>query len=268
MMDRMPTSKPDKKVALGPLAEQVAANLRRIREEKRLTYAAISARLERLKRPIPVLGLRRIEKGERRVDVDDIAALAAALGVPPMLLIFPLGDATWVDILPDQPVATWLAVRWFIGDIPLPPLWEGKSPQPTARDDEAMKAWQTGARAIVMYREHDRLTGLWAAATLDAKGNLRMAEGAASDAAREKYLAEADAARKHAAAVERQIALHRFYMRRHGVNPEPLPVELANLDEDRIVYGEPIEGQAFRIRQVEDDPYDLPLDYMPPTDRD
>jgi transcriptional regulator with XRE-family HTH domain len=41
--------------------------------------------------PIPDLGLRRIESGDRRVDADDLMALAVALDVSPVTLLMPAG---------------------------------------------------------------------------------------------------------------------------------------------------------------------------------
>lgn len=62
-------------------------NIKRIREGQKITYVELSERLAALGRHIPVLGLRRIERGERRVDVDDLMALAAAFGVEPIRLL-------------------------------------------------------------------------------------------------------------------------------------------------------------------------------------
>jgi transcriptional regulator with XRE-family HTH domain len=66
---------------IGPLGVAVAANIKRLRKQKRLTYTELSVRLSAAGRPIAVLGLRRIERLERRIDVDDLAALAAVLRV-------------------------------------------------------------------------------------------------------------------------------------------------------------------------------------------
>lgn len=54
-----------------------------------LSYADLSRRLEELERPIPPLGLRHLETGARRIDVDDLVMLAIALEVPPMTLLLP-----------------------------------------------------------------------------------------------------------------------------------------------------------------------------------
>ena len=45
--------------------------------------------VESLGRSIPPLGLRRIEAGERRIDIDDLVALALALEVSPLRLLLP-----------------------------------------------------------------------------------------------------------------------------------------------------------------------------------
>jgi len=51
--------------------------------------AQLSARLAELGRPILPNGISRIEQGERRVDVDDLVALALALDVSPNALLMP-----------------------------------------------------------------------------------------------------------------------------------------------------------------------------------
>lgn len=61
----------------------VADNVSRIRVAKELSYAELSRRLSVGGWSLPVLSLARLEKRERRVDVDDLIALAAALEVPP-----------------------------------------------------------------------------------------------------------------------------------------------------------------------------------------
>lgn len=79
---------------LGTAGEQVARNVRLMRTARHLTYAELSDRLGAAGRPIPVLGLRRLEVGDRRVDVDDLMALASVFGVQP--------ETLWVS-LPDCP---------------------------------------------------------------------------------------------------------------------------------------------------------------------
>ena len=68
----------------------MSRNIKRLREERRLTFVELSERLAGLEppRPIPVLGLRRIEREERRVDVDDLFAFAEIFKVSPTSLVY------------------------------------------------------------------------------------------------------------------------------------------------------------------------------------
>lgn len=66
---------------LGPVGDQLRANIRTIREAHGFTYQWMADRLAEIGRPIPTLGLSRIENGERRVDADDLVALAQVLQV-------------------------------------------------------------------------------------------------------------------------------------------------------------------------------------------
>lgn len=74
---------------LGSTGETVRANVRRLREDQNLGYAELSRRLKATGRAIPELGLRRIEEGSRRVDSDDLMALAEALETTPIALLMP-----------------------------------------------------------------------------------------------------------------------------------------------------------------------------------
>jgi transcriptional regulator with XRE-family HTH domain len=70
---------------LGAVGQRVAHNVREARGF--MPYAELSRRLEVYGRGIPPLGLRRIEAGHRRVDVDDLVALADVLDVTPYTLL-------------------------------------------------------------------------------------------------------------------------------------------------------------------------------------
>jgi len=74
---------------LGPIGVNVTHTARQFREKRGLGYADLSRKLAKMGREIPPLGLRRIESGGRRVDVDDLVALALALEVSPLVLLLP-----------------------------------------------------------------------------------------------------------------------------------------------------------------------------------
>jgi transcriptional regulator with XRE-family HTH domain len=143
-----------KKTPPTPAGEVLAANLKRLREEQRLTYVELSNRLTETGRPIPVLGLRRIERGERRVDVDDLLALALVLSAHPVDLLVP-GNAEVDDPYPVTPTVTTTAgtARGWIGGTAF--LVEPESPMdfaiairtmPKDRAQSMSRAWFTPER--------------------------------------------------------------------------------------------------------------------------
>jgi transcriptional regulator with XRE-family HTH domain len=143
------------KSSLGPAGDTLRLNIKRIREGQRVTYVELSDRLESIGRPIPVLGLRRIERGERRVDVDDLLALAYALGVPPVDLLVP-GDLVSQDmygITPEVHAHAGPARAWIRGDAYIPDhLGDPKDPfgipVPTA--------WETDPNSVVRWMARGR----------------------------------------------------------------------------------------------------------------
>jgi transcriptional regulator with XRE-family HTH domain len=116
------TQEPRRKNPLGPTGDTVAANVQRLRKDQHLTFAALAERLSEIGRPIPPLGLRKIEKGDRRVDADDLVALAVALGVSPTSLLMPntesVDDAVVVTGYSDH-LSAGRAFAWFGGTFPI-----------------------------------------------------------------------------------------------------------------------------------------------------
>jgi len=100
--------------SLGATGEAVRKNIRRIRDDRGISGPELSARLKALDRPIPPLGIHRIENGSRRVDVDDLMALAVALEVSPATLLMP------VDVGRYEPVT----VTGYEGQLTAESLWD------------------------------------------------------------------------------------------------------------------------------------------------
>lgn len=112
-----------KEAARGPTGDTVAARLREVRTNLNLTYTEVSERLAAAEWPISAVGVRRIEDGERRVTVDDLVSLSAALGVSPVTLLMPItdsGESTSSSTGCRQPVAAEELWRWLRADAPLP----------------------------------------------------------------------------------------------------------------------------------------------------
>jgi transcriptional regulator with XRE-family HTH domain len=115
----------EKRNPLGPTGETVRANVQRLREAQNLGYARLARILdEEIERPIPELGLRRIESGDRRVDVDDLVALAAALGVAPVTLLMPRVDSAGrqdeVESTAASPIQAAHLWAWLTANEPIP----------------------------------------------------------------------------------------------------------------------------------------------------
>jgi transcriptional regulator with XRE-family HTH domain len=108
-------------IEVGPTGRTVAANIARLRERRGLTTRQLSGVLERAGRPIPASGITRMEKGERVVTADELAALAVAFGVSPAALLLPLTDRhdDRVEITGGGEVDALQAWEWGIGRVPL-----------------------------------------------------------------------------------------------------------------------------------------------------
>ena len=74
----------------GPTAQTVAANIRTLRTLRGMSQADLSAALADRGHEVPELGIRRMEKGQRAVTVDDLTVLCLALDCSPAALLVPL----------------------------------------------------------------------------------------------------------------------------------------------------------------------------------
>jgi len=72
---------------VGDIGRNVAANLRQTRADIGVSVRALSERLKELGQPILPSGVTKIEQGMRRVDVDELVAIALALRVSPTTLL-------------------------------------------------------------------------------------------------------------------------------------------------------------------------------------
>lgn len=141
----MTETEQSKKNPLGPTGEVVRANVKHLREAHGLTYKELSERLAKIERPIPTLGLSRIEAGNRRVDADDLVALAVVFNVSPLTLLLPrqtidewaytrLTDGTFV--LVDD------AWRWALNERALPAEPGERPDQDVQEQYERLSQWQ------------------------------------------------------------------------------------------------------------------------------
>jgi len=101
----------------GPSAERVRDNIKALRKERGLDLADLSQRLGDLGQPISVSGLSKLELGQRRVDVDDLVALALVLDVSPNRLLLPAeAETSEVAVTRDLSLAASDLWAWATGD--------------------------------------------------------------------------------------------------------------------------------------------------------
>ncbi|MBV0918252.1 helix-turn-helix domain-containing protein [Mycobacteroides chelonae] len=108
---------------LGPTAEAVRFNITRLRGERHLSLRALSDKMTDGPGKMTHSALGEVERGVRRLDVDELTALAATLGVSPLtLLLRPVDDGYNMDEVvsltgtTDEMGADIL--RWLRGDAP------------------------------------------------------------------------------------------------------------------------------------------------------
>jgi transcriptional regulator with XRE-family HTH domain len=127
----------DKKNPLGPTGDRVQENVKRIREARGMNKKDLSERVGERGRPIPPLGISRIEAGTRRVDADDLVALALALKVSPLTLLMPAEwNSTPVKLTSEVEVPAQVAWLWGQGESPAEEI------PPTGEESEHAAYWR------------------------------------------------------------------------------------------------------------------------------
>jgi transcriptional regulator with XRE-family HTH domain len=118
----MPSDDKTPRVPQGPIGAYLIRNLAALRGTLKLSYQDLSVRMREAGRPIPALGLSRIEKGTRRVDADDLVGLSLALGVNPAALLLPrdVEPDDEIELAEGRRVTARDAWAWADGQTPLP----------------------------------------------------------------------------------------------------------------------------------------------------
>lgn len=116
--------KPENAPKLGPVGQRVAKNVKQLRD--RVPLRVIADRLADLHHPLHLSGVSKVEAGQRRVDVTDLVALAAVLGVSPSrLLLDDAADDTEMVLVGNKTVTRLAAWRWARGQVGLPETRDG-----------------------------------------------------------------------------------------------------------------------------------------------
>jgi transcriptional regulator with XRE-family HTH domain len=100
------------------MAADIGKRVHLYRDRAGLSAKQVADECERLGMPsISRTVITKLENGRREdVSTTELQVLAAALGVPAVLLLFPLGHAETVEVLPGLDVDPWGAIKWFTGN--------------------------------------------------------------------------------------------------------------------------------------------------------
>lgn len=166
----------------------------------------------------------RLENGRRdAVSTAEVSVLAAALGVSPVELIFPVGSQPDAEILPGVRVRMLDAVHWYAGEMAL----DVTGAALTLRTPGS--AEQSG---VSLLESHARLVRTWHEAAGEVVGAIsRQAAGIPESAERRM------AGEQYKAIIAESLRLVRGEMQRRGMILPELPPALADLDGQVLADG-------------------------------
>jgi transcriptional regulator with XRE-family HTH domain len=175
---------------------------------RRMTVQALADRCAELGLPLGRVALTKLENGVReKVSVAELLVLAAALEVPPALLIFPVGREKAIEALPARQLDPWHATLWLSGDAQLSEDAAGPGVIPASN-----------ISVVPLHREHDRLTAGLAGCTRESL------LGAGGDDSRGRLL-------RLGVGALRDV---RAFIRELGLDPPELPSGLAWVDDPDV----------------------------------
>lgn len=206
------------------LTKVIAGQVQRTRAERKMSAQQLADATAALGHAVPRSVIANLESGRRDVvSVAELLVLARALEVPPLLLVFPIGSASTVEVLPGVHAPTWPVARWFTG--------EGRFPTRTPDGGwEPADIDRWGDEATALFRNQQGLISDWRRFRGHASTVRKMLES--GDPEKVEQFRD-DVGRNDVAAIraEEQLRTTRQIMRRVGLDPGPLPPELAHVDE-------------------------------------
>lgn len=106
-------------VEVGPTGVTVADNLARLRKLRGYSTRQLAAEMERRGRAVSPSGITRMEKGDRVVTADDLAAFAVIFGVSPVTLLLPVDARGTAQVTGAGEVDARAAWHWAWCESPL-----------------------------------------------------------------------------------------------------------------------------------------------------
>lgn len=127
---------------LGKTSWAVAYALRTVRSERHLSLRQLSVVMAESGHPMSHSTLSEIERGDRRVTVDDLTALSAALGIAPVTFLIPVQRD---DPQPDPDVAVALTGTPEVSLRHLADWVRGDTPLDSTNDEHDIETFRRGA---------------------------------------------------------------------------------------------------------------------------
>lgn len=198
------------------VAKVVGRRVAMYRTRRKMTAQDVSNALAKvgvtLKRPV----ISNLENGYRgTVSIAEVIALGHVLNVPPIALIFPLGEDPDYTLLPGMPSSTEYAEMWFTGATNYP------IPEPPADRD-------------LWVAEHDRLSDLHKHRDLIVDlGRLKRIIASKDPGSQDPRVV--DYAGERIPLVEREIQQLRRRLQKDGMRPPRLFPDMRYLDDESAV---------------------------------
>jgi transcriptional regulator with XRE-family HTH domain len=124
---------------------RVAERISELRDERGLSQGDLAQLCHEAGFPFSVDAIQRLERGQRRVNVNTLVGLACALNVSPLVLILPTEGGDGVELTSSVTAPGGEVYEWFVGARPAPtsertydPRFE---PPPELSDEERVAVW-------------------------------------------------------------------------------------------------------------------------------
>ena len=125
------------------VTRDIGRQVRRWRRRHKITIQQLSDLTASIGQRVPPTVLTNLEHRRRDfVSVSELLLIAAALNVPPVLLIAPIGHQSEMEVLPNVRSSPWRTRGWLMGAIP------------PAFADFNLERWNDATAAIKLYDTH------------------------------------------------------------------------------------------------------------------
>ena len=198
------------------ITRAVAGQIRHWRDVRGFSALDLSVKTAELGHEVPRSVIANLENNRRDViTLAEILILSAALEIPPILLMTPLGRSAVIEVLPHIAISPWRVRGWIMGTVDLL-----ADVSPRAGRDVPPSRWRDGRDIIDLFEVHHSLIDEYSARQRQLERALRDDMSGIDD-----WIKVLDYTRQ-------RLINHRALMRRLELAPPDLPAAIANiLDE-------------------------------------